>query len=91
MEKNYLEKIIDTIKSLDGVNYSPDIEKKLYSIYDKSGDKAALDFVSNLLEEKAEIILTLSNLRTVGGTVKITNYVSLYNEIKTMSDSYKNK
>ncbi len=91
MEKNYLEKIINEIKLLDGVNYSPDIEKKLYSTYYKSGDKAALDFVRNLLEEKAEAIFTLNNLRTISGNTKIVNYVSLYHEIETIRDFYKNK
>ncbi|MGC8533008.1 MAG: hypothetical protein ACP5MV_00005, partial [Candidatus Parvarchaeum sp.] len=71
MEKNSLEKIVNEIKSLDVMDYSAEIENELYATYDKFGEKAALDFVSRILEYKADSILTLSNLETTRGTAKI--------------------
>ncbi len=91
MEKNSLEKIVDAIKSLDAADYSVNLEKELYSTYNKFGEKAALDLASKILESKSESILTLDNLKTISGTVKIINYLGLYNEIKSMSASYESK
>jgi len=91
MEKNYLEKIVNTIKSLDAVNYSTNIEKELYTTYNKFGEEAALDLVTKILEHKAESILTFNNIKTISGTAKIIQYVNLYNEIKEMSAYYRNK
>ncbi|MCL4376534.1 MAG: hypothetical protein M1322_01515 [Candidatus Parvarchaeota archaeon] len=91
MGKNSLEKIVDEIKSLDAANYSFTIEKELYTTYNKLGEKAALDLAGKILENKADSILTSNNLKTISGTAKIISYVNLYNEIKTMSASYKNE
>ena len=90
MEKNSLEKIVDEIKSLDAMNYSSDIEKELCTTYNKLGEKAALDLAIKILENKADSILTLNNLKTISGTAKIISYVNLYNEIKKTS-AYRNK
>lgn len=90
MEKNYLDRIVGEIKSLDTVNYSGNTEKELYTTYNELGEKAALDLANKILEHKAESILTLNNLNTISGTAKIISYVHLYNEIKTMRASYEN-
>jgi hypothetical protein len=91
MEKNSLEKIVEKIRSLDIENYSVNMENELYNAYGKLGEKAALDLANKILESKAESILTLNNLKTASGTAKIIRYVDLYNELKSMRDSYENK
>ena len=91
MEKNSLEKIVDEIKSLDLESYSFDIEKELYTTYNKLGEKAAFDLAGKILENKSDSILTLNNLKTISGTAKIINYINLYNEIKKISASYKDE
>ncbi|MCW1294875.1 MAG: hypothetical protein QXP07_03440, partial [Candidatus Parvarchaeum sp.] len=52
---------------------------------------AALDRAIKVLESKSESILALDNLKTISGTAKIINYISLYNEVKSMSASYQSK
>ncbi|MCL4398356.1 MAG: hypothetical protein M1322_02880 [Candidatus Parvarchaeota archaeon] len=88
MEKNSLERIVNAMKLFDGINYSAATEKILYGTYSKFGEKAVLDLASRLLDDKAESVLTLGNVKTVSGNAKIITYVNLYNELKEMRAFY---
>lgn len=93
MENNSLEKIINKINALDGVNYSVKTDDKLYNefytTYKELGKPAAIDFLYKVLNEKSDYILTSSNLNTVSGFAKIISYINLRDELKNLRKNTK--
>ncbi|MCL5420608.1 MAG: hypothetical protein M1284_02535 [Candidatus Parvarchaeota archaeon] len=91
MERNFLERIVKTIKLVDGAGYSEETAKKLNVMYSKYGTGAVLDLANKMLEERADNILTRYNLKTVNDTAKVLTYLELYNEIKEKRSFYESR